>query len=344
MEEYELTKAHRAIQTFAIYELSNWYIRRNRRRFWKGENDQDKLAAYQTLRYVLLNLLNISAPCAPYLSEDLYQRLKLDSDPESIHLSDLAKPDKSLIDKDLERKMEKAQIIVSLARSLREKSKIKVRQPLRRILVPVINSEDRRDIQYFSGIIKEELNIKDIEFVSSDTNIVQKTAKPEFKVIGKKFGKLTQKVAEFIKSMTDSQIVEFEKNHSLKTIIDNTSVELISEDIEIVSENIEGWLVASENNITVALDTQIDDLLRKEGIAREFVNRIQNLRKHYEFDVTDRIEISFNSGDEIAEALISLSDYISNETLSEKFERTKLDDGEKIEIDNEIIITKILKK
>ncbi|MFC2130193.1 isoleucine--tRNA ligase [Bacteroidota bacterium] len=344
MDNYELTKAHRAIQSFSIYELSNWYIRRNRRRFWKGDNDDDKIAAYQTLRFVMISIIKIASSCAPYLTEDLYQRLRNNDDPESIHLSDMIVPDDSLIDKNLERRMELAQTIVSLARFLREKSKIRVRQPLKRILIPVINSEDRRDIQYFSDIIKEELNIKEIEFVSRETEIVRKSAKPDFKVIGRKFGKMTQKVANAIKSLTNEQISEFEKKSILTFKIDGKTVNLELDDIEIGSEDIEGWLVASEDNITVALDTQIDEQLKKEGVAREFVNRIQHLRKQYGFEVTDRISIQLKGSESISNAINEMQEYIKNETLSESILTGDIEDGEKIDIDDEVLYVKISKK
>ncbi len=343
MDEYELTKAHRAIQDFVINELSNWYIRRNRRRFWKGDNDKDKIAAYQTLKYVLYYVLNISAPCAPYITEELYQKIRLDEEPISIHLCDLVKPDLTLIDKFLERRMELAQTIVSIARFLREKSKIKVRQPLRRILIPILNPEDRRDIQYFEDIIKEELNVKSIEYVTADTDIVQKSAKPNFKVIGKKYGKLVQKVANIIKSLTHSQIVEFEKNKKFEVEFDQEKVILNLEDIEIISKDIEGWLVATENDVTVALDTHIDEELKVEGIAREFINRIQNLRKKSGFEVTDRIKIYYKANNEIREALLKLKEYIASETLAEYIDYKDNINGEEIEFDGENIFVEILK-
>lgn len=343
MEDFELTKAHRAIQEFVINELSNWYIRRNRRRFWKGEKDKDKIAAYQTLRYVLVNVLNIMAPCAPFLSEALYQNLRNDDESESIHLCDLAQFDRNLIDKSLERKMELAQTIVTLARFLREKSKLRVRQPLKRILIPVINPEDRRDIQYFANIIKEELNVKDIEFVTGEMDIVQKSARPDFKVIGKKYGKITQKVANAIKALTNSQISEFEKQKLFHVIIDSESVKLDLEDIEIISEDIEGWLVATEDNITVALDTHIDEELKMEGIAREFVSRIQNLRKASGFEVTDRIFIKYSATQEIKNAVRTMEKYIRNETLSDNIFYVENLEGTDIDFDGVKIFVRIEK-
>ena len=321
MDEYELTKAPRSIQSFVISELSNWYIRRNRRRFWKGENDDEKIAAYQTLREVLINVLKLIAPAAPFISEDLYQRLKIESDAVSIHLTELLSPDETLIDLDLERRMEAAQQITSQARSLREKANLRVRQPLRRILIPVVTSQQRRDIQSVEDIITEELNVKAIEYVDGDSSdIVRKAAKPNFKTLGKKFGKSTQPVANAIKALKNNEIKTLEKSGLLSIEINNIKYDILLEDIEIQSEDIEGWLVSSEDGITVALDTTLDADLIDEGIAREFVSKIQNLRKDSGFEVTDRIKLYYFSDESVMKAVQSKSDYIKNETLADSIE------------------------
>ena len=334
MESYELTKAHRAIQDFVIYELSNWYIRRNRRRFWKGEKDDDKLAAYQTLREVLLIVLQAMAPAAPFLSENLYQRLRNDDQPESVHLHEFQKADEELINPELEERMALAQSIVFLARSLREKSKLRTRQPLKRILIPVHSPKQRRDIQYFEGIIKEELNIKNIEFVTDDSEIVKRSAKPNFKVIGKKFGKLTKKVAPMIKEFKEKDIKKIENEGSLSLNVDDQDIKITMEDIELVNEDIEGWLVAVEDNLTVALDTQLDKDLINEGLAREFVNRIQNFRKDSGLEVTDRINIRFDGPENIMEAVEVMENYIKNETLAENIDHFEDLDGKEFDIDD----------
>jgi isoleucyl-tRNA synthetase len=345
MEEYELTKAPRAVQDFAINELSNWYIRRNRRRFWKGEKDNEKIAAYQTLKEVMVKILQMMAPQAPFLSEDLYLRLRNENDPISIHLTEMPLADESLIDTELERRMDAAQRITSLARSLRERANLKVRQPLRRILVPIITPTERRDIQAVEDIIIEEINVKGIEFVSgSDSDIVRKVAKPNFKIIGKKYGKSTQGVANFIKELKNDSIKLIEKEGKISATIDGNNLEISLEDIEIQSEDLEGWLVATENGITVALDTTLDDELVNEGIAREFVNRIQNLRKDSGFEVTDRITIEFESGDIIKNSADKMKDYIVSETLAENLTFTvDLADATDIELMDETIKIKILK-
>jgi isoleucyl-tRNA synthetase len=344
MDDYELTKAHRAIQDFVIYELSNWYIRRNRRRFWKGENDKDKIAAYQTLRTVLITVLSIMSPAAPFLSENLFSRLRNDNDPESIHLMDIPNPEKELIDTQLEERMKLAQTVVSLARSLREKAKLKVRQPLKRILIPVLNPNHRRNIQYFEDIIKEELNIKAIEYVSGDTDIVSRKAKADFKKIGKKFGKDTQKIANSIKMLTNEQIKDLEKKDELILFVDNVEYIINFEDVEISSDNIEGWLVAIDENVTVALDTNLTPELMAEGIAREFINRVQNLRKNMEFEVTDRIGIQYFASDDIASAIEKMSEFIASETLAEIIERATNSVGDKVDFDGDELFIKIEKK
>ncbi len=340
MDAYDVTKALRGVQNFIIDELSNWYIRRNRRRFWKGENDDEKIAAYQTLRTVLIRVLELISPTAPFIAEDLYQRLKSDKDEISIHYRIIEKADESLINKDLERRMEAAQIITSIVRSLREKASLRVRQPLRRILVPVVNPQQRRDIQSVEDIIKEEVNIKAIEFVSDETSdIVSKTAKGNFKVIGKKYGKNTQNVANFIKSMTSNQIKEMELSGKYKVNFDGVELELSMEDIEISSQDIEGWLVASDAGLTVALDTSLDENLLMEGFAREFVSRIQDIRKESGFDVTDRINIEFSADEKSTVAIEKMSDYIKSETLAESVSiNTELTESEIELLDTKLFV------
>ena len=242
--------------------------------------------------------------------------------------------------------MAKAQQIVSLARFLREKSKIRVRQPLRRILLPVDSPQERRDIQAVADIIKEEINIKEIEFVTDETSaIVSKRAKANFKSIGKKFGKSTQKVANAIKDLPTKEVSKLIGDSQYKLQIDGEEFLITLEDVEIFSEDIEGWLVASENGITVALDTALDEDLLREGIAREFINRIQNLRKSSGFEVTDRIDIFVSADENIQNALSAKSDYIKNETLAENIEFvSNQSDFEKIDIEEAIVFVKILKK
>lgn len=328
MNDYELTKAHRLIQEFSINELSNWYIRRNRRRFWKGENDDEKIAAYQTLREVLLGVVSMMAPNAPFLAEFLYQKLRSKNDAESVHLAMLPESNESLINKDLERKMALAQQIVFLARSLREKAKIRVRQPLQKILIPVINPQERRDIQSVEDIIKEEINIKEIDFVNEDTSsIVRRSAKPNFKSLGKKYGKSTNIVANLLREFTNEDILRLEREKTRTLVSGEMSFEIEFEDIEIVSEDIEGWLVATEKSVTVALDTHISEELMREGLAREFVNRIQNLRKDSGLEVTDRISVNIEANEKVSLALNAEKDYICSEVLAQSLDFTQSEEN-----------------
>lgn len=317
MDAYELTKAHRLVQSFAINELSNWYIRRNRRRFWKGKIDKDKISAYQTLKEVMINVLAMSASTAPFLSENLYLRLKSDSDPISIHIMELPQPNVDVIDLDLERRMDLAQKIVFLTRSLREKENIRTRQALKRILVPVLNEQQKNDISSVESIILEEINVKKIEFVSEETsNVIHRKAKANFRELGKRFGKQTNLVANKIKDISNNDIIELEKGNNITFQIDDLVAEITFDDIEILSEEIKGWSVASESGITVALDTELTQELINEGISREFVNRIQNLRKESGFEVTDRIVISYSCVENLKDTIEAEKVYICNETLA----------------------------
>jgi isoleucyl-tRNA synthetase len=272
------------------------------------------------------------APVAPFLAESIFQRLRSDAELFTVHCIILHQSDISLISKDLERRMWQAQHIVSLARSLREKAKIKTRQPLRRILLPVDSPAMRRQLQSVEDIIKEEINVKEIEYVSDDTNIVRRSAKPNFKIIGKKYGDATQAVAQAIKSLTHEHVRKLEQSSVLALTIGEQTIQIDFEDVEIVSEDIEGWLVASDSGLTVALDTELDDALLREGLAREFVSRIQKIRKDSGFEVTDRISITYVTDDETAAALESLRTYIGMETLTETLERGEQSEGVDLEI------------
>jgi isoleucyl-tRNA synthetase len=321
MNEYELTKAHRAIQDFVIYELSNWYIRRNRRRFWKGENDDEKIAAYQTLYFILKQLAILSSSAAPFISEDLYQKLRNDNDPISVHLESYPEVREDLINAELEHKMAIVQKIVYLARSLREKARIRVRQPLQKILIPIDSPAERRNIMEFQDIILEELNIKSIEFIDeSNSEVIKRKAKANFKVMGKKYGKLMKLAADAILTLNNAQIIELERNGNFELNYQGEQFNFTLEDLEIYSEDIEGWLVAREGEITVALDTSLTDDLRNEGIAREFVSKIQNIRKENGYEVTDRIEIEYHAEDKVKLALENQKEYIISETLAKSLE------------------------
>jgi len=307
MNDYELTRASRIISDFTINELSNWYIRRNRKRFRNPENDADRLSAYQTLYEVLKGLLQLIAPFSPFLTDKLY--LNLTSDTESIHLSDFTEHNPADIDLGLEEEMETAQKIVYLIRSVRVKNNLKVRQPLKQILVPILNIRQKEAVLRVKEIILEEINVKELNIIEGDSHIIVKKAKPNFKSIGPKFGKDVKKIQSLINKFDKKQINEIELNGKL----DIDGFEISSEDIEIFTENIEGWLVESDGKITVALDINLSPELIDEGILREFVNRIQNFRKTNDFKVTDKISISMKTTDKIKDVVERNFQFIKDE-------------------------------
>ena len=319
MEAYDVTKAARSVSDFTIDQLSNWYVRRNRRRFWKSEMGKDKTAAYQTLYDCLVTVVKLMAPFAPFLAEELYRNLNgvtRREEHESVHLATVPVADPAAIDVALETRMERAERIVMLVRAMRMKSNLKVRQPLRRIILPIADERERHEVQRMEDVILEEINVKGIEYVTDDSGIVHKRAKANFKSIGPKFGKSVKPVAERIKNMTPAEIVELEQNGTLTILAGDLRCMLGRDDVEIVREDIRGWLVESDGTLTVALDTGLDDALIAEGTAREFVNRIQNMRKDAGFEVTDRINIYYKAPDNVLAMLESMRAYIQNETLA----------------------------
>jgi isoleucyl-tRNA synthetase len=330
MDGYDITKAARAVSDFTIDQLSNWYVRRSRRRFWKGEMANDKLSAYQTLYECLITVLKLMSPFAPFLSEELYRNLNevTKFEPhESIHLSDYPVVDENEIDSQLEERMALAEKIVYLARAMRVKSNIRVRQPLKRIIIPVSSTHMRETISRVESVILDEINVKSIMYVDDDSEFVSKGAKPNFKSIGPKFGKDVKVVAELIKSMTSDDVKVLEKDGAINLRTDSKAFHVVRDDVEIFNQELSGWLVESDGNLTVALDTELDENLKREGIAREFVNRIQNLRKDAGFDVTDRVVVSIDCPDEFTDAIVKLSDYIKSETLAVELS-TRFKDGE----------------
>lgn len=328
LENMDPSRAMRLVQSFTVEHLSNWYVRRNRRRFWKGEMSEDKLAAFQTLYECLVGVAKMMAPLAPFLSDKLYRSLNGTTgreEFESVHLAFVPEPDPTVIDESLERRMERAQTVVTLALSLREEAgqKVnpllrKVRQPLRRILIAVSNEREQNDFELVEEIIRDELNVKGIEYVGAGetSDIVKKKAKPNFKSIGPKFGKDAKRVAAGISGLNGAEIGALQENGSIVLTNDGESFEIEAEDVEIQYEDIEGWLVAAEGSITVALDTELDEALRAEGLAREFVNRVQKVRKDSGLDVTDRVRLGYEADDELARAIELQQEYIAQETLA----------------------------
>lgn len=320
MDEYEVTKAARATSDFTIDHLSNWYVRRCRRRFWKSEMNENKLAAYQTLYECLVTISKLIAPFTPFLGEELFQNLNSvtkSEKTESVHLTDF--PVTGEIDKELEQKMDLAQHVVYLVRAIRAKSNLKVRQPLKKLIV-VIEKNKKDALLKMKDVILEEVNIKELEILDDDSTLVHKSAKANFKTIGPKFGKNVKAVAEKIKNFTSTEISLIEKGDSVSVEINGESLTVSKDDVEILSEQISGWIVESESGVTVAVDTHLTPELISEGLAREFVNRIQNMRKDAGFQVTDKINIAFSGNSDFKTAINSFTKYIAVETLAEKIE------------------------
>jgi len=317
--DYEPTKATRAISDFVQENLSNWYVRLCRRRFWKGEYEKDKISAYQTLYTCLLEVAKLSAPVAPFFMDRLYKDLTqsvVTKGEASVHLSDFPVSDESFINPFLERKMQKAQTISSLVLSLRQREKIKVRQPLQKIMIPVLNEQEREEINAVSDLIKSEVNVKEIDLIDEGSGILVKQIKPNFKVLGPRFGKDMKQVAEVVNTFNQKQINKIEQDGEIYIEINGKSSTLHLQDVEISSQDIEGWLVANSGSLTVALDVTITETLKSEGIARELVNRIQNLRKDSGFEVTDKIEVTFQNHPAVEAAIAKNKKYIQAETLT----------------------------
>ncbi|WNH13798.1 isoleucine--tRNA ligase [Thalassobellus suaedae] len=336
--DYEPTKAARAISDFTQDYVSNWFVRLSRRRFWKGDYQQDKISAYQTLYTCMLTIAKLGAPIAPFFMDKLYLDLNSVSQKEtfeSVHLAEFPKFDNQYVDKSLENKMESAQIISSLVLSLRAKEKIKVRQPLQKIMIPVDSESQKNEILAVSDLIKSEVNIKEIEVLEDASDILVKQIKPNFKVLGPRFGKDMKDVAKVVNNFTSEDIKDIEQNGILGIEVNGKKVTLERADVEITSQDIEGWLVANEGSLTVALDVTISEDLRKEGIARELINRIQNLRKDSGFEVTDRIDVTFQKDENITSAVDANMTYIKSETLTNEIQIIdKLENGIEIAFDD----------
>ncbi|MAV05037.1 MAG: isoleucine--tRNA ligase [Flavobacteriaceae bacterium] len=335
---YEPTKAARSISKFVQLYLSNWYVRLSRRRFWKGSYGKDKISGYQTLYTCLIEIAKIASPIAPFFMDRLYCDLisntHFDSF-DSVHHSNFPISETDQIDFELQKKIRKAQIICSLILSLRKKEKIKVRQPLSKVMIPFSSSDEKSEIEQISELIKSEVNVKEIELISNSSGILVKKVKPNFKSLGPKLGKLLSSVVKKINTFNDNEINKIEKGESILVTIDNNNIVLDPHDLEVVSQDIQGWLVASENNITVALDVKLNEELINEGIARELVNRIQNHRKEIGLLVTDKIILKIQQDIIIEKAIFENRDYIMSETLSEELTLVNsITNGIEIKFDN----------
>jgi isoleucyl-tRNA synthetase len=317
MNAYDVTKAARNVSNFTIDQLSNWYVRRSRRRFWKSEMNANKLSAYQTLYECLITIAKLSSPFIPFIAEEIFQNLNSITGLEkieSVHLVEFPKP--TYFDLGLEEKMDVAQKVVFLTRSMRAKHNLKVRQPLKKIMV-VVEKDKRNALEKMKDVVLEEINVKELNILEDDSGIVNKTAKPNFKVVGPKYGKLVKPLTNAIKQLDKQAIAAIEKFGEYEISIEGESVKISRDDLEIISHEIEGWLVESDQNVTVAIDTELSDELIAEGYAREFVNRVQNMRKDAGFDVIDRIKVFVSGDDKLLEYVNQFSNYISNEVLAE---------------------------
>jgi isoleucyl-tRNA synthetase len=318
-ENYEPTKAGRAIQEFVGENLSNWYVRLNRKRYWGGEYNNDKIGAYQTLYACLETVSKLMAPIAPFYADKLYRDLTLatNRNNQSVHLASFPEFDENLIDKSLEERQEIAQKVSSMVLGLRRKVSLKVRQPLQKIMIPVLDSNFEEQISKVKDLIISEVNVKELEFLTETSGVLVKKIKPNFKTLGPKYGKHMKFIAGALAKFGQEDIAKVEKEQQY--VLNNSGEEIILtlEDVEIISEDIPGWLVANDGKYTVALDVTISDELKEEGIAREFINRIQNFRKDLGFEVVDRILISIGKHEAINDAILNYKDYIATQTLAD---------------------------
>lgn len=348
-EDYDITRATRAIQYFVIEDLSNWFVRLNRKRYWGGEYNQDKIAAYQTLYTCLETVSKLAAPVAPFFMDQLFTDLNKVSgkhDSNSVHLTLFPQCNEDLINKELERRMEISQKVSSMVLGLRRKVNIKVRQPLARIMVPVISKTFKDRFEAVKSLILSEVNVKEVEYIDDASGILVKRIKPNFKTLGPRYGKMMKKLSVAINALEQKDISTFEANSAFDLVLEGETINLTLDDVEIISEDIPGWLVANEGALTVALDVTVSDELKQEGIAREFVNRIQNLRKDSGFDVTDKIKVWIEKFDDISEAVKKHADYIGAQTLAESVELKAFDETEDvslIDIDELAVRIKITK-
>jgi len=352
-EDYDLTRAGRAIQDFVTENLSNWYVRLNRKRYWGGDYDEDKLAAYQTLYISLETVSRLAAPIAPFYMDQLFRDLSMTtgkSMEESVHLALFPGYDETLIDKDLEERMDIAQKISSMILGLRRKVSIKVRQPLAKIMIPVPDKSFRSKFEAVKDLVLTEVNVKEVEYIDDTASVLVKKIKPNFKTLGPRYGKLMKELGTIISGMTQKEIVSFEAIGSHSFTLNGQQITLTPEDVEIISEDIPGWQVANDGKLTVALDITVTDELRNEGIAREFVNRIQNIRKESGYDVTDKITVQIGDHEFVREAVKRHAGYIGSQTLATEVKLVSSlagSDVKEVEIDEvvvKMIVTRVPSK
>ena len=343
MNGYDPTRAGRLIDTFVNDDLSNWFVRLNRKRFWGKEMSKDKLSAYQTLYTCLETVAKLLAPFAPFFADRLYTDLTTATgrDNKSVHLAAFPKADDSLVDADLEARMAIAQKITSMVLALRRKVNIKVRQPLQAIMIPAASEDQKKHIEAVKELVMNEVNVKELRFVEGSGVLVKKV-KCNFRTMGKKFGKLMKGIAAAMSALEQEQIADLEKNGNIALNVDGNDVVVEAADVEIISEDIPGWLVSNEGNLTVALEVELNDELRREGMARELINRIQNLRKENNFEITDRVNVEVSPNQEVENAVSSFADYIKGQVLADNIVVAD-NDGAEVEFDEFKLNIKVVK-
>ena len=347
-DSYEATRAGRAIQNFVTENLSNWYVRLNRKRFWGGEYSKDKIAAYQTLYTCLETVAQLGAPIAPFFMDRLFMDLNGITKhfaEKSVHLALFPKVNEQYIDKNLEEQMDLAQLASSMVLALRRKVNIKVRQPLTKIMIPVLDATLESQLKAVEGLLLNEVNVKELEYLHETTGILVKKIKPNFKTLGPKYGKQMKDISAAVGAFTQEDIAQMEREQKYTLNLASGVVDMAMEDVEITSEDIPGWLVASEGKLTVALDITITDELRQEGIARELINRIQNIRKDSDFDVTDKVEITLEHHAEIDAAVENFKEYIAGQTLANNITLVnEVVNGVELDLDNDVVVKIAVKK
>jgi len=347
-DSYEATRAGRAIQNFVTENLSNWYVRLNRKRFWGGEYSKDKIAAYQTLYTCLETVAQLGAPIAPFFMDRLFMDLNGITKhfaEKSVHLALFPKANEQYIDKNLEEQMDLAQLASSMVLALRRKVNIKVRQPLTKIMIPVLDATLESQLKAVEGLLLNEVNVKELEYLHETTGILVKKIKPNFKTLGPKYGKQMKDISAAVGAFTQEDIAQMEREQKYTLNLASGVVDMAMEDVEITSEDIPGWLVASEGKLTVALDITITDELRQEGIARELINRIQNIRKDSDFDVTDKVEITLEHHAEIDAAVENFKEYIAGQTLANSITLVnEVVNGVELDLDNDVVVKIAVKK
>ena len=347
--DYEPTRAARKIQEFVESHLSNWYVRLCRRRFWKGEYTEDKIAAYQTLYTCLDTIAKLMAPIAPFYSDWLYRNLNhatSKSEHESVHLTMYPSSDQSAIDADLEQRMDYAQRICSLVLSLRQAEKLRVRQPLNKVLIPILDKKFEKQVRAVEDLILAEVNVKELEYLQDASGVIKKKVKPNFKTLGRKLGKDMKAAATIISQFGDEEIARIESNPNDPYILDvnGQQYELVYDDFDISAQEIPGWQIAQDGDITVALDISLTDDLLAEGMARDLVNRIQNIRKDTDFEVTDRITVTIQDHADIQAAVSQFGDYIKTEVLADILTIGDATAGTPVDLPGEVTLPILVQK